>query len=133
MNLKNKFGFDDSLDVVGVHLVGGLVGCLLIGFFATTAVNSAGAQGFFNGGGWALLGKQAFGSGAVAVYSFVVTLLLGMAIDKTIGFRVTADEEREGIDVVEHGEIAYARQVVVPDVADNPVEHAEQSMFHHAD
>ncbi|NBO46561.1 MAG: ammonium transporter, partial [Actinobacteria bacterium] len=133
VNLKNKFGFDDSLDVVGVHLFGGLVGCLLIGFFATTKVNSLGANGVLNGGGWSLLGKQAFGAGVVAVFSFVATLIIAMIIDKTIGFRVTADDEREGIDLVEHGEIAYARQVVVPDVADNPVEHAEQSMFHHAD
>jgi Amt family ammonium transporter len=133
VNLKNKFGFDDSLDVVGVHLVGGLVGCLLIGFFSTTAVNALGADGVFNGGGWALVGKQALGSLTVAGYSFVVTLIIAMVIDKTIGFRVTADEEREGIDLVEHGEIAYARQVVVPDVVDNPVEHAEQSMFHHGD
>jgi len=133
VNLKNKFGFDDSLDVVGVHLFGGLVGCLLIGFFATTKVNSLGANGVLNGGGWSLLGKQAFGAGVVAVFSFVATLIIAMVIDKTIGFRVSADDEREGIDLVEHGEIAYARQVVVPDVADNPVEHAEQSMFHHAD
>ena len=133
VNLKTKLGFDDSLDVVGVHLFGGLVGCLLIGFFATTKVNSLGADGVLNGGSWGLLGKQALGSLTVAAFSFIVTLLLAMAIDKTIGFRVTADEEREGIDLVEHGEIAYARQVVVPDVADNAVEHAEQSMFHHAD
>lgn len=133
VNLKNKFGFDDSLDVVGVHLFGGLVGCLLIGFLATTKVNSLGANGVLNGGGWGLLGKQAFGAGVVAVFSFVATLVIAMVIDKTIGFRVTAADEREGIDLVEHGEIAYARQVVVPDVADNPIEHAEQSMFHHAD
>ena len=133
VNLKTKLGFDDSLDVVGVHLFGGLVGCLLIGFFATTKVNALGADGVLNGGSWGLLGKQALGSLTVAGFSFIVTLLLAMAIDKTIGFRVSADEEREGIDLVEHGEIAYARQVVVPDVADNAVEHAEQSMFHHGD
>ena len=129
VNLKTKFGFDDSLDVVGVHLVGGLVGCLLIGFFSTTSVNSIGANGLLSGGGWALLRKQAFGSISVAVFSFVVTLLLAMIIDKTIGFRITAEEEIEGIDLVEHGEIAYARQGLVPDVADNPIEDAEHSMF----
>ena len=130
---KNRFGFDDSLDVVGVHLVGGLVGCLLIGFFATTKVNSLGIDGVFAGGGWSLLGKQALGSVAVALFSFVVTLLLAMLIDKTIGFRISAADEVEGIDLVEHGEIAYARQVPVPDVVDNPVEDREHSMFGHHD
>lgn len=129
ISLKTKFGFDDSLDVVGVHLVGGLAGCVLIGFFATTAVNSAGADGVFYGGSWVLLGKQLIGSGAVAAYSFVVTLVLAMAIDKTIGFRVSAADEVEGIDSVEHGELAYARRVSIPDIVDNPVDEHEHSLF----
>src|SRR5206468_2069713 len=74
VSLKYKFGFDDSLDVVGVHLVGGLVGTLLIGFFATSGVNSAGGDGLFYGGGWSQLGKQAIAAGAVMGYSFVVSL-----------------------------------------------------------
>ena len=129
ISLKTKFGYDDSLDVVGVHLVGGLVGCLLIGFFATTAVNGAGADGIFYGGSWQLLRKQAVGSGAVAIYSFVVTAVLAMIIDKVIGFRVSADDEVEGIDSVEHGELAYARRVSIPDIVDNPVEEQEHSLF----
>jgi Amt family ammonium transporter len=105
--LKYRFGFDDSLDVVGVHLVGGIVGCLSIGFFATKAVNSFGADGVFYGGGWTLLGKQAFGAFSVLGYSFVVSLLLGWILDKTIGMRITRDEEIEGIDLTYHAETAY--------------------------
>ncbi|MEY5144852.1 MAG: hypothetical protein RL745_219 [Actinomycetota bacterium] len=129
VSLKTVLGYDDSLDVVGVHLVGGFVGCLLIGFLGTTSVNGAGADGVLYGGSWSLLGKQALGSGAVAVYSFVVTLVLAMVIDKLIGFRVTAADEVEGIDSVEHGELAYARRVSIPDIVDNPVEEQEHSLF----
>ena len=77
--LKFRFGFDDSLDVVGVHLVGGLVGTLLIGFFGTTSVNALGADGLFYGGDATQLGKQAIAAFAVMGYSFVVTLILGLA------------------------------------------------------
>ena len=107
VGLKYKFGFDDSLDVVGVHLIGGLWGCISIGFFGTHVVNSAGLDGIFYGGGATLLGKQAFGALLVLAYSFVVTLLLGFIINKTIGFRVTRDAELEGIDLNEHAESAY--------------------------
>ena len=93
VGLKYKFGFDDSLDVVGVHLIGGLWGCISIGFFGTHVVNSAGLDGIFYGGGATLLGKQAFGALLVLAYSFVVTLILGFIINKTIGFRVTRDAE----------------------------------------
>jgi ammonium transporter, Amt family len=107
VGLKYKFGFDDSLDVVGVHLVGGVWGSLAIGLFGTHVVNSLGVDGLLYGGGFALLGKQALGVGMVALYSFVITLILGYAIEKTIGFRITADEEIEGIDLNEHAETAY--------------------------
>jgi Amt family ammonium transporter len=133
ISLKHKLGFDDSLDVVGIHLFGGIAGCLLIGIFATTAANSAGANGLFYGGGLELLKKQALGSSAVAVYSFVVTLVLAMAIDKTMGFRISADDEVEGIDSVVHGELAYARRVAIPDVLANPVDDHEHSMFSKTD
>ncbi|NBU30686.1 MAG: ammonium transporter [Actinobacteria bacterium] len=133
ISLKHKLGFDDSLDVVGIHLFGGIAGCLLIGFFATTTANSAGANGLFYGGGLELLKKQALGSGAVAVYSFVVTLVLAMVIDKTMGFRISADDEVEGIDSVVHGELAYARRVAIPDVVANPVDDHEHSMFSKTD
>jgi ammonia channel protein AmtB len=69
----------------------------------------------------------------VAVYSFVVTLVLAMVIDKTMGFRISADDEVEGIDSVVHGELAYARRVAIPDVAANPVDDHEHSMFSKTD
>ncbi|GLW74188.1 ammonium transporter [Kitasatospora phosalacinea] len=106
ISLKYKFGFDDSLDVVGVHLVGGIVGSLLIGFFATGHVGQT-ASGLFYGGGLGQLGKQALGVVVVLVYSFVLSWLLGQAIQKTIGFRVSEDVEVSGIDQAEHAESAY--------------------------
>ncbi len=105
--MKYKFGFDDSLDVVAVHLVGGLWGCISIGFFGTSAVNSLGIDGLLYGGGTTLLGKQAFGAFMVMAYSFVVTLILGFIIDKTIGFRVKPESEIAGIDLSELAESAY--------------------------
>ena len=105
--LKFRFGFDDSLDVVGVHLVGGLVGTLLIGFFGTTSVNSAGADGLFYGGGLTQLGKQAVAAFTVLLYSFVITFILGLILKKTIGFRVSDEAEADSIDENEHAESAY--------------------------
>ena len=107
VGLKYKFGFDDSLDVVGVHLVGGIWGCLSIGLFATKGVNSLGGNGLFNGGGFDLLKTQAFGAFFVLAYSFLATLIIGFVINKTIGFRVTQEAEVNGIDLVEHRETAY--------------------------
>jgi Amt family ammonium transporter len=114
VGLKYRFNFDDSLDVVGVHLVGGIVGCLFIGFFGTSftigAADTAytwGAKGLFYGGGWGLLGKQAIGAFSVLAYSLIVTLILGFLLEKTLGFRVSRDTELEGIDLVEHAESAY--------------------------
>lgn len=107
VSLKYKFGFDDSLDVVGVHLVGGIWGSLAIGLFGTSVVNSIGLDGIFYGGGTALLGKQVLGVGLVLGYSFIATLIIGYAIEKTIGFRVTREVEIEGIDLKEHAESAY--------------------------
>ncbi|MDH6113007.1 Amt family ammonium transporter [Kitasatospora sp. MAP12-15] len=106
ISLKYRLGFDDSLDVVGVHAIGGAIGSLLIGFFATGHVGQT-ARGLFYGGGLGQLGKQAMGVAVVAVYSFVISWLLGQAIHKTIGFRVAEDVEVAGIDQVEHAESAY--------------------------
>ncbi|MFM7093193.1 MAG: ammonium transporter, partial [Actinomycetota bacterium] len=78
LSLKTKFGFDDSLDVIAVHLVGGLVGALLLGFFADTKVNSLGADGWFFGGGADLLGKQALASVATLAFSFIVTYVVAV-------------------------------------------------------
>lgn len=105
--LKTWMGYDDSLDVVGVHLVGGLVGTVGLGLVATISVNSAGANGLFYGGGYALLGKQAIAALAVSGYSFVVTLLIGSVIGKLVGNRVSARQERAGLDLSLHGEAAY--------------------------
>jgi Amt family ammonium transporter len=107
VSFKYKFGFDDSLDVVGVHLVGGIWGSLSIGLFGASAVNSIGLDGIFYGGGTDLMVKQLLGVGVVAAYSFIATLIIGFAIEKTIGFRVTREVEIEGIDLKEHAESAY--------------------------
>ena len=105
--LKYRFNLDDSLDVVGVHLVAGIWGSLAIGFFGASSVNSVGVDGLLYGGGATLLGKQAFGVAFVAAYSFIATLIIGYAIEKTIGFRVKRDVEVAGIDLNEHAETAY--------------------------
>jgi Amt family ammonium transporter len=107
VGLKYKFNFDDSLDVVGVHLVGGLWGCLSIGLFGSSAINSLGLDGIFYGGGTVLLGKQAFGAFFVMAYSFIATLIIGFIIEKTIGFRVKPEAEIAGIDYDQHAETAY--------------------------
>ena len=105
--LKYRFNLDDSLDVVGVHLIAGIWGSVAIGFFGASSVNSVGVDGLLYGGGTALLGKQAFGVAFVAAYSFIATLIIGYAIEKTIGFRVKRDVEVAGIDLNEHAETAY--------------------------
>jgi Amt family ammonium transporter len=107
VGLKYLFNFDDSLDVVGVHLIGGLWGCLSIGFFGSSAINSLGLDGLFYGGGATLLGKQAFGAFFVLTYSFIATLIIGFIIDKTIGFRVKPEAEIAGIDYDQHAETGY--------------------------
>jgi Amt family ammonium transporter len=106
VGLKYKLGYDDSLDVVGVHLVGGLWGTLAVGFFASAAA-TAGVDGLFYGGGIDQLWRQAVGAGAVLVYSLVVTFVIGLVIQKTIGFRITEENEVAGIDSIEHAETAY--------------------------
>jgi Amt family ammonium transporter len=100
IELKYKWGFDDSLDVVGIHLVGGLIGTLFIGFFATDV-------GLFMGGGGTQLLVQAIAAFAVMIYSFVLAYVIGFAIEKTIGFRVKNEDEVAGIDTVVHGEEGY--------------------------
>ncbi|WP_309103169.1 ammonium transporter [Microbacterium sp.] len=101
VELKFRLGFDDSLDVVGIHLVGGLLGTLYLGFVATE-------QGLFTGGDLRLLAVQAIAAGGVLLYSFIVSFLIGFAIEKTIGFRVTNEDEIAGVDLVVHGEEGYA-------------------------
>ena len=105
VELKFKLGFDDSLDVVGIHLVGGLIGTLYLGFFAI-------GTGLFTGGDLGQLTVQVIAAGAVLLYSFVVAFVLGFAIEKTIGFRVKNEDEIAGIDTVVHGEEGYALERV---------------------
>ncbi|MFG1672739.1 ammonium transporter [Micromonospora sp. NPDC049282] len=113
ISLKYKLGYDDSLDVVGVHFVGGWIGSLWLGLFATNSVNSAigdvvgASDGLFYGGGVTQLGRQALAGLIVTVWSGGVAWLLAFAIQKTIGFRVAAEAEVDGIDVAEHAESAY--------------------------
>ncbi len=106
VGLKYRLGIDDSLDVVGVHLVGGLLGTLFIGLAADPNAPAGGA-GLFYGGGLELLGKQAIAAGAVLVYSFVVAYAIGWIINKTMGFRISNEHEAAGIDVSVHAESAY--------------------------
>jgi ammonium transporter, Amt family len=106
VGLKYRLGYDDSLDVVGVHLVGGLWGTLAVGLFASAAT-TAGVDGLFYGGGVDQLWRQAVGAGAVLLYSLVLTFVIGTAIQKTIGFRCTEQDEITGIDSIEHAETAY--------------------------
>jgi Amt family ammonium transporter len=109
LGLKKTFGFDDSLDVVAIHLVGGLVGSLLLGFFADAAINPAVVnEGVFLGGGGSLLWDQIVASVVTLAYSFVVSVAIGLAIDATMGLRVDDTAEDEGLDLSQHAEVAYA-------------------------
>jgi Amt family ammonium transporter len=112
VGLKFKLGFDDSLDVVGVHMIGGLTGTLLVGLVAapeSTAINGVVgvSKGLFYGGGWDQLERQAAGAFAVLFYSAFVTLILALILKFTIGIRLGAEEEYSGIDEAEHAESAY--------------------------
>jgi len=103
---KNKFGYDDSLDVVGIHGVGGTWGVLAVGLFATKAVNDAGNNGFFFGNP-GLLGVQALAVAAAWIYSFLVTFILLKILDWTMGLRVSEEEEDSGLDLSQHNEVGY--------------------------
>ncbi|MBB5641416.1 Amt family ammonium transporter [Cryobacterium roopkundense] len=102
IEMKFKFGFDDSLDVVGIHLVGGVIGTLYLGFFAIDT-------GLFTGGGnLGQLATQVIAAFTVLIYSFVIAYVLGLVIEKTIGFRIKNEDELAGIDTIVHGEEGYA-------------------------
>ena len=104
---KYKFGYDDSLDVVGVHGVSGIIGMIGIGLFATVTVNATGKEGLFINGSAALLSKQLIAIAAVAAFSFCATWLIATLISRTIGFRVLRDDELTGLDTTYHAESAY--------------------------
>ena len=104
---KYKFGYDDSLDVVGVHGVGGILGMIAIGLFATITANAAGADGLFFNGGTTQLNRQVIAIVVVAAFSFAATWLIATVIQKTIGFRSFRDDELNGLDTTYHAESAY--------------------------
>ncbi len=107
VNLKTKIGYDDSLDVLGVHGVGGTWGAIATGIFASTAVNPGGADGLIHGN-ISLVGVQALASLATILYSAVVSLIILKIIDWTIGLRVSEHEEIQGLDITQHGEEGYS-------------------------
>jgi Amt family ammonium transporter len=109
LGIKKAFGFDDSLDVIAVHLVGGLVGALLLGLFADANINSVVTnEGLFLGGGTSLLADQALASVVTLAYSFVASLIIAKVIDLALGLRVTEEDEDTGLDLSQHAEVAYA-------------------------
>jgi Amt family ammonium transporter len=117
IGLKNRFGYDDSLDVVGVHLVGGLLGSVLLGFFADHSVNAVVShEGVFLGGGGELLKDQVVAAAVTLVFSFVVSFVLAKVIDRAIGLRVSIDEELEGLDRSQHAETAYAMNELMSNI-----------------
>ncbi|HEY5873879.1 MAG TPA: ammonium transporter, partial [Ilumatobacteraceae bacterium] len=114
VKVKFSLGFDDALDVVGVHFVGGLVGSLMIGFFANPDFFGLEfKEGIFFGGGASLLGEQALANGVTIVYSFVVTFVIMKVLAATVGIRVSDEEETMGLDASEHAETAYHSDVTM--------------------
>ncbi|HEV7897857.1 MAG TPA: ammonia channel protein, partial [Planosporangium sp.] len=107
VGLKSWFDLDDSLNVVAVHLGGGVVGTLAVGLFATTTVNPDGGNGLFYGGGYRLMGAQFVTLCAVVAYSLVLTGLLGSLTNRLLGNRVNPRDEAVGLDLSQHGESAY--------------------------
>jgi Amt family ammonium transporter len=109
LSIKGALRLDDSLDVIAVHLVGGLVGTLAVGLFADAAVNSViTEEGIFYGGSGELLKDQAVAAIGVMLFSGIVTYVIALAIETTIGLRVTVDDELTGLDQSQHAESAYA-------------------------
>ena len=114
IQLKFKFGYDDSLDVVAVHLVGGILGSIAVGLFADDAVNEVATDGLFLGGGGDLLVEQIIAVAAVFIFSFVVSYLIGLLLKAVLpgGIRVTEAEEDTGLDLTQHSETGYSLERV---------------------
>jgi Amt family ammonium transporter len=106
VRLKFRHGYDDSLDVVGVHGICGVVGTVAVGLFATRTVNPVG-RGLFDGGGLHLLGVQAMAVGVAIVWAFTLTAAIAWLVEKTIGLRVSSEDELQGLDRAIHAETAY--------------------------
>ncbi|MBJ8342357.1 ammonium transporter [Antrihabitans sp. YC3-6] len=111
VSLKYKLGYDDALDVVGIHLVGGVLGTLLIGLLATDEAPNA-VAGLFYGGGFGQLGRQTVAVLAVLAYTFIVTFIIAKVLDMTMGLRVDAETESGGLDSAIHGETAYVLEAL---------------------
>ncbi|MFD0890573.1 ammonia channel protein, partial [Streptosporangium algeriense] len=107
VGLKYRLGFDDSLDVVGVHMVGGVLGAVSLGFLAAYPSLDQQGRGLLYGGGLGQLGLQLLGPAVVAAYSFAATWVIAKIIDRVMGFRIGADDEVTGIDVTSHAETGY--------------------------
>jgi ammonium transporter, Amt family len=124
VRLKSRLRLDDSLDVIAVHLVGGSLGTVCVGLFATTSVNPDGADGLFYGGGLRQLGLQLMALTAVVIYSLVATAVIGILVGMLVGNRVRRRQERVGLDLSVHGEQAYGvdseQADGVDDTADTP-------------
>ena len=112
--IRAKTNLDDSLDVVAVHLVGGLLGSILLGLFADASVNAAGRDGVLYGGGWGLFGEQVLAVTVVFAFSGVVTALIAYALKVALpeGIRVTEEEEAIGLDLTQHSETGYSLERV---------------------
>src|SRR6185295_6812646 len=110
ISLKFRFGYDDALDVIAVHLVGGIIGSVLLGLFADATINPAGTDGVFFGGGWGLFGEQVLAVAFVFVFSFVVSGLIGLGLKAGLrgGIRVSEEDEQVGLDLTQHSETGYA-------------------------
>jgi Amt family ammonium transporter len=109
VGMKTRARYDDALDVVGVHMVGGLVGSLAIGLFSQPDFFDNGVKaGLLHGGGLGLLAEQAIANGATIAYSFVVTTIIMLVLQATVGVRVSEQVEDEGLDLAEHAELAYS-------------------------
>jgi Amt family ammonium transporter len=114
ISLKFRFGYDDSLDVVAVHLVGGLIGSVLLGLFADATVNANGADGVFFGGGWSLFGEQVLAVAFVLAFSLIVSAIIAVVLNMTMrgGIRATDSDEETGLDLTQHSETGYALERV---------------------
>jgi Amt family ammonium transporter len=108
LSIKKALKLDDSLDVIAVHLVGGIVGSLLLGFFADVSATGYGFDGVFYGGGTDLLVDQAVAVGSAILYSGIVTLIIAKGVDLLFGLRVDEDAEETGLDLSQHAETAYS-------------------------
>jgi Amt family ammonium transporter len=128
--IKGRVRIDDSLDVGAVHLVGGILGSLCVGLFATVDTNPLGADGLFYGGGFGLLGKQALAVVSVIAYTFVVTLIIAFLINLVIKMRVPAEQEDEGLDYALHGETAYEFTTLGGSVGEQPMSGSERAPAH---